>query len=266
VAAQRRLAFGSVAELYDSARPSYPAALIDEVLELAPEAGLRRALEVGSGTGKATVLFAQRGVPVLGLEPSAGMAAIARRNCERFESVRIEESEFETWEPRGERFPLLFSGQAWHWTAPEVRYVKAKEVLEPGGLLAPFWNRPVWARSTLREQLDQAYQRAVPELTPGESRPMHPGRWAPEPLGTNWDEEIGGSDGFERPEVRSYEWRATYTTEEYLRLLQTHSDHIVLADDRRAALLDAVGEVLERNGGGLELDYIASLCLAWRCK
>jgi SAM-dependent methyltransferase len=266
VAAERRLAFGPVAELYDSARPSYPAALIDDALELAPEAGRRRALEVGSGTGKATVLFAQRGVPVLGLEPSPGMAAIARRNCERFESVLIEESEFETFQARGERFPLLFSGQAWHWTAPAVRYVKAHEVLEPGGLLAPFWNRPVWGQSALREQLDQAYRRTVPELAPGESRPMHPGKFVPEPHGTRWEEEIAASDGFERPEIRNYEWRATYTTDEYLRLLQTHSDHIVLADDRRGALLDAVGAVLERNGGGLELDYVAWLCLAWRCR
>jgi hypothetical protein len=33
--ADRRRAFGSVAELYDRARPGYPDALVDEVLEFA---------------------------------------------------------------------------------------------------------------------------------------------------------------------------------------------------------------------------------------
>jgi hypothetical protein len=54
----RRLAFGSVAELYDRSRPSYPPALVDDVLGLVGVAP--RVLEVGAGTGKATVLFAAR--------------------------------------------------------------------------------------------------------------------------------------------------------------------------------------------------------------
>ena len=36
-------------------------------------------LEVGAGTGKATVLFAERGIPVVAIEPNAKMAAVARR-------------------------------------------------------------------------------------------------------------------------------------------------------------------------------------------
>ena len=60
---RRRLAFGEVAELYDEVRPSYPAELVEDVIALAPLDGdAPRALEVGAGTGKATVLFAQRGL------------------------------------------------------------------------------------------------------------------------------------------------------------------------------------------------------------
>src|ERR1700712_1812259 len=66
---EQRLAFGSVAELYDRARPSYPPGAIDDVVA---HAGLQTGdtvLEVGAGTGKATVLLAQRGLGVLALEP-----------------------------------------------------------------------------------------------------------------------------------------------------------------------------------------------------
>ena len=67
-----RLVFGQVAERYDRVRPSYPNALVDEVIALA---GRERALEVGAGTGKATLMFAQRGVAVHAVEPSAEMAS-----------------------------------------------------------------------------------------------------------------------------------------------------------------------------------------------
>src|SRR5437588_9250645 len=90
---QRRLAFGSAAALYDALRPSYPSELIDDVLALAGQP--TRALEVGAGTGKATTLFAGRGVSVLALEPSAEMAALWRRNCEPFANARIEQTDFE---------------------------------------------------------------------------------------------------------------------------------------------------------------------------
>ncbi len=54
----QRLAFGSVAELYDRARPSYPEALVDDVIAFAGVMPPTRLLEVGAGTGKATRLRA----------------------------------------------------------------------------------------------------------------------------------------------------------------------------------------------------------------
>ena len=91
-----------------------------------------RALEVGAGTGKATVLFAARGFELVALEPSAEMAAVARRNCAGFENVTIEQAEFERWSPEGERFRLAFSAQAWHWVSPDIRYSRAREALVRG--------------------------------------------------------------------------------------------------------------------------------------
>lgn len=106
-----RLVFGEVAELYDRVRPSYPDALVDDVVELAGAGNGARdaplaALEVGAGTGKATVMFAQRGVTVHALEPSAAMAAIARRKCSRYEAVTIEEIDFERWRSPDAPFEL----------------------------------------------------------------------------------------------------------------------------------------------------------------
>lgn len=70
-----------MAELYDRSRPSYPPALVDDVLEFAGAVpgSADRALEVGAGTGKATTLFAERGVSVVALEPGGALAAFWTR-------------------------------------------------------------------------------------------------------------------------------------------------------------------------------------------
>src|SRR4249919_3355569 len=99
----RRLTFGGVAELYDQVRPAYPAELVQDIIALAPLDGdAPRALEVGAGTGKATAMFAQRGLSIRALEPSAEMAAIAERNLDESGTVTIDRTDFEQWDPRGE--------------------------------------------------------------------------------------------------------------------------------------------------------------------
>jgi SAM-dependent methyltransferase len=254
---KRRLSFGGVAELYDRSRPSYPRALVDDVLEFAGAGPGDRALEVGAGTGKATALFAQRGLRVVALEPSAEMAAVARRNCAAYENVTIVQSEFERWRPDGEPFRLLFSGQAWHWIAPDVRYAAARAALEPGGALALFWNTPDWGVSQLHDELAEAYRRNGRSDARGD--PMNPnGR----PEAEDWPEEIAATIGFDGPEVRNYEWRLSYTTAEYLDLLGTHSANLVIDEAQRERLLTEVAEAIDAHRGAFELTYLTRLCLA----
>jgi hypothetical protein len=59
----RSMSFGAVAAAYERYRPGYPAALADTVLGYAGRPVLA-ALEIGAGTGKATRLFAERGITV----------------------------------------------------------------------------------------------------------------------------------------------------------------------------------------------------------
>jgi SAM-dependent methyltransferase len=257
MARERRLAFGEVAELYDRARPSYPAALIDDVLELAALSPGQRAVEIGAGTGKATVLFAERGTAVHALEPSAEMAAIAERNLARYPAVTIERVDFEHWQQPESTFGLVYSGQAWHWVSRETRYAKARSALVAGGLLAAFWNRPDWDRCGLREEIDAAYGRVAPELLP--DGPMRPGsaRWVDE-----WPKDIANSPDFAQPEIRTYSWDQRYSSGEYVQLLSTHSDHILLDPAMSEALYRDIAGAIDRHGGVLSITYLTRLCVA----
>jgi SAM-dependent methyltransferase len=258
MARERRLTFGDVAEQYDERRPSYPPELVDDVLEFAGAGSGSRALEVGAGTGKATVLFAERGLRVDAIEPNAAMAAVARRNCFAWPGVTVQETDFESWEPGDVRFELVFSAQAWHWVTPEVRFVKARAALSTGGALATFWNGPVWEGNPMTGALRAAYETAVPDFGPRPG-PMHPyTTWDPSLWG-DWNRELQGVEGFGPLEPRRYDWTVHYSTADYIALIGTHSDHIVLPDDRRAALFAEISSVLDAAGGGLTTHYATLL-------
>jgi SAM-dependent methyltransferase len=254
---RRRLSFGGVAELYDRSRPSYPSALVDGVLEFAGAGVGDRALEVGAGTGKATVLFAERGLEVVAIEPSAEMAAVARRNCAAHENVTIEQTEFERYRPDGRPFRLVFSAQAWHWIDPTVGYAAARAALEPGGALAVFWNAPNWGATEVHDEVAEAYRRNGRGDARGD--PLNPN--AP-PEREDWPEEIAATPGFDDAEVRTYPWRMNYTTEQYLDLLGTHSANLILEDAQRERLLSDIAGVVDARGGAFELVYVTRLCLA----
>jgi SAM-dependent methyltransferase len=259
VTIERRLVFGQVAELYDASRPSYPPAMVEELLRRAGARAGDRVLEVGAGTGKATTLFAARGLDVVAIEPSPEMAAVARRNCAPYPQVRIVESDFEQWDPGGRRFPLLYSAQAWHWIDPELGLERAHLALLPGGLLAPFWNRPAWGRSALRDELIEVYRATVPELEP--TGPMHPANFSPLD-GEDWVGEIAAVGLFEEAEVVDYHWHVDYSADRYVDLLGTLSDVRLLDDSERRRLTEGVHAAIERQGGTLPLPLLTRVCLA----
>jgi SAM-dependent methyltransferase len=258
---ERRLVFGEVAEQYDRHRPSYPPTLLDDLIAIAGLDGTRAVLEVGAGTGKATVMLAARGIPVIAVEPDANMAAVARRNLSGMAHVTIEESDFEAWPARGRRFPLLVSGQAWHWVTPAVGYAKAHDVLADGGVLAPFWNRVAWEKADIRDALIDVYARVAPELS--SDGPMHPANLHAD-SNRDWEAGIAAAEHLADEGSRYYEWRQQCSASEYAGLLATASEVRLLEDDRRDAFLAAVAEAIRGHGEPVTVPMRTRLCLARR--
>jgi SAM-dependent methyltransferase len=257
---EQRLAFGRVAELYERARPAYPPAAIDELIAAAELHAGDRVLEVGAGTGKLTRMLAERGLAVTALEPDAAMAKVARASLESQQALEIHQVAFEQWRgPRPVR--ALVSAQAWHWIEPAVRYPRAARALCSGGTLACIWTFPSWQTTALRDPLCGAYRDGAPSLAP--DFPMHPAS-DPNALAGEWASEISASEEFSDPRVLIYPWALEYSTLEYLELLQTHQDHILLEPGERGRLLGAIAGVIDGAGGSIVLDFRTRLCLASR--
>jgi predicted RNA methylase len=73
---EQALVFGEIATEYERVRPGYPTALIDDVIAYSPADPT--ALDIGAGTGKAAVPFAERGVRIIALEPDPAIAVVLR--------------------------------------------------------------------------------------------------------------------------------------------------------------------------------------------
>lgn len=265
---EQRLVFGDVAAIYDRVRPGYPEELVDDVLAYGALGPGDRAVEVGPGTGRATLLFAARELKITGVEPSAEMAAVARDRLAAYPEVVIEEGLFEDYDgPVG--FRLVFGAQAWHWVPQEVRYSTAHEVLGDGGVFAWFFNRPDWTGNEgLREALDEVYERLAPDIP---SRGPGSAWTSISALSEEIVHEIGDvrfidslRDGplFTDVESREYRHSRRYPTADYLDLLRTQSDHRMLDPEHLDRLLHAVEQALEDHGGEVELGYRTGLYLA----
>jgi trans-aconitate methyltransferase len=104
----RALSFGVKAGAYERFRPGYPVELVDVVMTYAGRPVLT-ALEIGAGTGKATRLFAQRGITVTATEPDGAMLAELRKHAPA--NVRTVQAAFEDLRP-GEIYGLVYAAAA----------------------------------------------------------------------------------------------------------------------------------------------------------
>ena len=254
---ERRLSFDKIAKAYDHFRPSYPARMIEHIERTAQLGPRSRLLEIGCGTGKATILFAERGYEILCIEPGTNLIDLAVDKLRGY-PVSFVNCLFEDWQETPKAFDVVYSGQAFHWVSKEVGYAKAAAALKPGGYLALFWNRFPRREDALRRAIDAAYQRCAPELV--EKAKQNPRVL----LKNEMDQaaEIMTSGHFQDVAMLRFPWSQRYSTEQYLGLLSTHSDHIALPKERLDCLLKEVGTAIESFGGSLELHYSTVLYLA----
>jgi hypothetical protein len=257
------LTFGAAAEAYDAARPGYPAELLADVMAYAGPGGAR-AVEVGAGTGKATVPLAGYGGGLLCLEPDPRMAAVLRRATAHRPGVRIEVVAFEKWRPPDRGYGLLVAATAWHWLDPRLRWDAVHAALAPEGALALLWNPQGVLDPALHADLAAVDARHgitdSPHGTLASRYGAAPGDWGGEP---GWPDAECRRDGrFCDLRARRVRRVRSLDTAGYVRFLSSVSQYRLLAADRRAWVLADTAAVLDAHGGGIRVDQVTDLFLA----
>jgi SAM-dependent methyltransferase len=249
------LTFDGDADLYDRVRPGYPDRLFDDLGALAGVGPGCRVLEVGAGTGKATVPLARLGCRIVAVEPGANMAAVLRRNLAGL-AAAVVVSRFETWPLPAEPFDVVLAATSFHWLDPAVRAGRAADALRPGGVLAVVETHHVAGGDTgFFLAMQACYERWGP---PGP--PLLAAADVPADAS-----DVDGSGRFGPTGWRSYEWELSYSTAEYLDVIMTYSGHRALPPDRRRALLRCLADLIDgRYGGRVTKRYLTRLRLARR--
>jgi len=231
----RALSFGAVAEAYERFRPGYPPELYDLVMRYAGQPVLT-ALEIGAGTGKATRLFAQRGVTVTATEPDGAMLAELGKHVPA--SVKTVQSTFEDLSP-AESYALVYVAAALHWTNPEGRWSHMAALLQPGGVFASFGG-PV-----------QLADPAIAEAVRAARAPFLENDDVPSPDGTppgqdmQWPgTELRRSAWFTDVQQCVIERRLTMSAGDYVGHLSTVSAYLELPAFERAQVFSQITQVL----------------------
>lgn len=224
-----------MASAYERFRPGYPGELVDEVLAYAGRP-VRTALEIGAGTGKATRVFASRGIAVTATDPDPAMLAELRKHVP--ETVSAVRASFEEL-PLTAVYDLVFAAASLHWTQPGQRWERVAAMLRRDGVFASFGG-PVHLADADVEQAVEAARAAFladdgvpsPDGTPADSPMQWPGS------------ELLRSGRFIDVRQSVVERRAEVSASDYIGQLSTVSAYLNLPETTRGQVFERILKVL----------------------
>ena len=156
----------SHADLYHRYRPTYPPSVLETILTYLKDGSqsenLKMAVDMGCGTGQATVPLAQHFTKVIGCDVSENQIKEAQRH-NRQDSIEYQIAPAES-------MPFLDNGSvdlvtcalAFHWVDPEQVYPEVKRVLREGGALAVYgYGLPILSTPESRQLFDEVRRKFI---------------------------------------------------------------------------------------------------------
>ena len=215
-----------------------------------------RILEIGCGTGQITRPFARRGYAILALELGPSLAALAAEHLRPYPQVRVMPVAFETWPIEREAFDLVLSAQAFHWINPAFGLARAAEVLKPQGAIALVWHIDRSEHTDFYQATRPLYERFLPSdaqrehVDPLEQRAMR------------YHDALRQSRAFAGQTTFRHSWQHQYTGPQFLKLLQTFSNHQTLPEPAKTQFFQGVEAELARFGNVVTCHYETLLLVA----
>jgi SAM-dependent methyltransferase len=253
----RRGGFDADAAAYQRTRPVGPPEMFDDLVRLARLSPGDRVVEIGCGTGQATVPLAERGLAVTAIELGPALAQVARRRLAGFPHVEVVTSSFEDWPANQGGADAVVAINCLHWIDPAVRYAKPAGLLKPdGAMVVGGW---AWARPEDAEpfwaQVQEDYRAVGFEGSP----PPSPAQIEA------WHFPAEASQYFEEVASLRYPFQLTYSAGDYLAQLATQSGTRALGAATAERFLSLVRSRLEAAGWpSLTATFVGRLAIASR--
>jgi ubiquinone/menaquinone biosynthesis C-methylase UbiE len=133
--------FSHVAEHYDTYRPSAPPVLPDLLTQMAQVPIPSLVVDLGSGTGLSTFLWAERAKAVLGIEPNDDMLQVACKKLRSLPSstpISFQQGTASQTGLPAECADIVTCSQSFHWMEPVSTLAEIARILRPGGVFAAY--------------------------------------------------------------------------------------------------------------------------------
>ncbi|MCL2247877.1 MAG: class I SAM-dependent methyltransferase [Oscillospiraceae bacterium] len=262
-----RVVFDEITENYDKTRWDYPPEIFSDIIKYSsPDSG-KKALEIGAGTGKATVQALDAGYDVLAVEMGENMTEFLKRKFSENEKFKVITSTFEDVKLEDSSYDLIFAASAFHWIDANIGCPKVFRLLKDGGTFALLRNNVVrQGEGELTDDIEKAYiqhyythyenwrrrEKTIAEMSIDDYLD-------PDELHRGF--RLRGLElyGFTDIRTKLYKSYKLYTADEYVSLMNTMSDHIKLPEENCNALYKALSEAINQNGGILKADYVYQL-------
>ena len=238
--------FGSVADLYDTARPGYPPDIADAILDY-HGAVPASVVEIGAGTGKGTEVLATIGAVLTCIEPDPRMAA---RLSAKYPQARVHIGTFEEWSPPPGGVDVVACAMAWHWLDPGSRNARARNALAPGGTLALFGHRYDYANPEQAAAIQDAVQALDSTATERRADWMY-------------DDVVAGGQ-FTDVQLQRTRRDLPLDRDRYLALVRTWGPFLTRPPELQRRGLDVLGRLIDDFGGTVTMKLQTTLTLGRR--
>jgi SAM-dependent methyltransferase len=166
--ASRARSFDAWAGDYDRFRPNYPEELFATIATQLTLPRIPHVVDLGAGTGRASLAMASLGWRVTAVEPGKPMLDVLRgraANDGLLISTVQASAEQTGLDPASA--DLVTAAQAFHWFDRDAALSEVARILKPGGGLALFWNVRDAARSPFLADYAEVLQRYVSDADAG---------------------------------------------------------------------------------------------------
>lgn len=247
--------FNAIYTEYDKWRPGYVKELYDDIFEAKEINASSNVLEVGIGTGQATLPILKTGCRLTAIELGDKLAEFSRNKFKNYDKFNVENMMFEDFQYVPNSFDLIFSATAFHWIPEDIGYTRVFDMLKSGGVFARFANHPYKdkKRDTIHTAFESIYEKYMPGSLGGDEYSEENAKNI---------SDIAYKYGFIDVTYRLYHRTRNFTADEYTSLLGTYSDHIAMEEATRMKFFNEIREAINANGGVITIYDTIDLQLA----
>ena len=250
-----RLKFNEDEKNYDKYRPEYPAEMIQDIIEFSSLQTNSKALEIGIGTGQATAPILDTHCSVIAIELGNNLSVFVADKYKSYDNFKVMNADFMTLPVSENTFDLIYCATAFHWLPADDAFQKVLKSLKPQGVIALFWNHPFPNR---KEDMSNLVNMNIYGKYRPSNKPMIEFSIA------DCKKHISKlkEHGFENIQCKLYTRVRKLTTDSYINLLNTYSDHRALPIDIKENFEKDMKMELDKIGGYINIYDTLDLYLA----